>query len=48
MEPKPQPEPTIPLTQKVKRRRTPRPVKKDDTIKVGSIRIEKRHVTFEF
>lgn len=44
----PAPEPYNPLTQKVKRRRNNKRTKKDDTIKMGSIWIEKRHVVFEF
>lgn len=43
-----EPKPVIPLTQKVKRRKPKQPVKKDDIIKVGTIWIEKRDITFEF
>ena len=42
------PEPYDPLTQDVVRRKRTRKPKKDDVIKVASIRIEKRAVVFEF
>ena len=42
------PEPYNPLTQKLKRRKKNNKPKKDDTIKMGCIWIERREVIFEF
>ena len=43
-----EPEPINPLTQRVKRRRKTKKVSFNDNIKVGTIWIEKREITFDF
>jgi hypothetical protein len=44
----PAPEPYNPLTPKLKRRKKNSKVKKDDSIKMGCIWIERRQVIFDF
>jgi len=44
----PEPEPYNPLTPKLKRRKKNTKAKKDDTIKMGCIWIERKPVVFDF